>query len=77
MGAETSCRVRFGKQQSEGKALLETKEIIFRGDFRLKIPFSTIKSLKAVAGELRVQAPGGSAIFYLGPAAEKWRDKIL
>jgi hypothetical protein len=77
MGAETSCRVRFGKQQSEGKALLETKEIIFRGGFRLKIPFSTIKSLKAVAGELRVQTPGGIVIFYLGPAAEKWRDKIL
>jgi hypothetical protein len=77
MGNEVRCTVRFGKQESEGKALLETNEIIFRGDFRLKIPFSTIKSLKAADGELRVQTPEGLAIFDLGVAAEKWRDKIL
>lgn len=77
MGSELTCKVRFGKQQSKGKALLETSEIIFRGDFRLKIPFSSIKTIKAVDGELRVQMPEGLAIFHLGPAAEKWRDKIL
>ena len=37
MGKELNCSVRFGKQQSEGKALLETSEILFRGEFRLKI----------------------------------------
>ena len=39
MGNEARCKVRFGKQESEGKALLETSEVLFRGDFRLKIPF--------------------------------------
>ena len=77
MGNELKCTARLGKQNSEGKALLETSEILFRGDFRLKIPFSTIKSVKATAGELRVQTTEGLAIFHLGPAAEKWRDKIL
>jgi hypothetical protein len=77
MGAEVVCKVRFGKQESEGKALLETSEILFRGAFRLKIPFSTIQSAKAVDGELRLQTAEGSAVFHLGPAAEKWRDKIL
>jgi hypothetical protein len=77
MGKELNCLVRFGKQQSEGKALLETSEILFRGDFRLKIPFSTIKSAKAVDGELRLQAAEGLAVFHLGAAAEKWCDKIL
>ena len=77
MGNEVSCEVRFGKQQSEGKALLETSEILFRGEFRLKIPFSTIKSAKAVDGELRLQTAEGLAVFHLGAAAEKWRDKIL
>jgi hypothetical protein len=77
MGSEASCKVRFGKQESEGKALLETSEILFRGEFRLKIPFSTIKSVKAASGELRLQTAEGLAIFHLGPAAEKWRDKIL
>ena len=77
MGKELNCSVRFGKQQSEGKALLETSEILFRGDFRLKIPFSTIRSAKAVDGELRLQTADGLAVFYLGAAAEKWCDKIL
>jgi hypothetical protein len=77
MGNEVKCQVRFGRQQSEGRALLETSKILFRGDFRLKIPFAAIKSVKATDGELRVQAPEGLAIFHLGAAAEKWRDKIL
>jgi hypothetical protein len=33
MGSEVKCRVRFGKQESEGKALLETSEIIFAAIF--------------------------------------------
>ena len=77
MGKEAVCTVRFGKQVSQGKALLETAEILFRGDFRLKIPFASIKSVKAVDGELCVETPEGLAVFELGPAAEKWCEKIL
>lgn len=77
MGNEVKCRVQFGKQHGEGRALLETSEILFRGDFRLKIPFSTIKSAKAVDGELRLQTPEGLVVFQLGAAAEKWCEKIL
>src|SRR5258708_39982635 len=77
VGNELKCMVSFGEQRSEGKALLETSEILFRGGFRLKIPFSTIKSAKAVDGELRLQTVEGLAIFHLGGAAAKWCDKIL
>ena len=77
MGNEATCTVRFGKQESDGKALLETSEVLFRGDFRLKIPFSSIKSAKSVDGELRVRTPEGIVIFELGDAAAKWCDKIL
>jgi hypothetical protein len=77
VGNEVKCKVSWGKQESEGKALLETSEIIFRGNFRLKIPFSTIQSAKAVDGELRLQIPEGPVVFHLDAAAEKWRDKIL
>ncbi len=77
MGNEVQCTVHFGNQKSEGKALFETREILFRGDFRLKIPFATIKSVKAVDGELRLQTPEGLAVLHLGAAAEKWCDKIL
>src|SRR5258708_26549101 len=77
MGNEVTCKVQIGKQQSEGKALLETSEILFRGEFRLKIPFSTIKSAKAVDGELRLQTAEGLAVFHLGAAADKWCEKTL
>jgi hypothetical protein len=77
VGNEASCKVQFGTRQSEGTALLETREILFRGGFRLKIPFSTIKSAKAVDGQLRLQTAEGLAVFHLGATAEKWRDKIL
>ncbi len=78
MGNEVKCRARFGKQESEGKVLLETSEIIFRGDFRLKIPFATILSAKVVGDELQLQTAEGVAIFELGASsAQKWREKIL
>jgi hypothetical protein len=62
---------------SEGKALLESNEVLFRGDFRLKIPFASIKSAKAADGELRLETANGLVVFVLGSAAEKWREKIL
>lgn len=77
MGNELKCTVRFGREVSEGKVLLETSEVLFRGEFRLKIPFASIKSAKAVDGELRLDTANGLAIFEIGPAAEKWREKIL
>jgi hypothetical protein len=43
----------------------------------LKIPFSSIKSAKAVDGELRLQTADGLAILEIGAAAERWREKIL
>jgi hypothetical protein len=77
MGNELKCTVRFGKEVSEGKALLETSEVLFRGEFRLKIPFASIKSAKAVDGDLLLQTADGLAVFEIGSAAEKWREKIL
>lgn len=77
MGNEIECTVRVGNKESKGRALLETSEVLFREDPRLKIPFATIKSAKAVDGELRLQTAEGLVVFHLGSAAEKWREKIL
>jgi hypothetical protein len=76
MGQEARCRVRFGEQAGEGKALLEAHELVFRGAFRLVIPFRAIESLEEAGGELAVRWPDGRAVFALGPQAAKWAAKI-
>jgi hypothetical protein len=85
MGIEVKCAVRLGKKRAQGKVLLETSELIFRGDalpkaeakLRLKIPFASIKSIEAVNGELRVSGQDGLAVFEVGECAANWREKIL
>jgi hypothetical protein len=77
MGQEITCKARVGKTVAEGKALLESTELIFRSsDLRLKIPFRQMTSIEAVEGWLRVESPGGAAAFDLGTQAAKWADKI-
>ncbi len=77
MGRELICNVRSEGKTASGKALLETSEVIFRGDFRLKIPFASLKSVTARNGQLHLKWPSGAAVFELGEQAEKWAHKIL
>lgn len=76
MGNEATCTLRLKGKSCVGRALLETSEIIFRGDERLKIPFSAITSMRASNGELHLRTKDSLAIFELGVQAEKWRHKI-
>ena len=77
MGRELQCRAKFSGKWVEGKALLETNEIIFRGDLRLKIPIAALESVTARAGELHLKWSGQSAVFDLGDHVEKWAHAIL
>ena len=77
MGAEAKCTVTISGKRTRGKALLETDELIFRGDdIRLKIPYKSVSSIDAKDGVLRVAWLSGVASFELGPAAVKWADRI-
>jgi hypothetical protein len=70
--------MRIGKKRSAGKVLLETNEIIFRGDTPLKIPFARMKSVEALNGDLLVRVADELLAFEVGEkAAAKWREKIL
>jgi hypothetical protein len=78
MGLEATCRAKFGKQSSEGKAHAEGDHVLFRGDFRVKMSTSTLKKVKADKGVLRLEGPEGTLLLELGEqAAPKWADKIL
>ncbi len=77
MGQEATCIVTVGRRRVEGRALLETNEIIFRSpDLRLKIPLASITRLDATNGRLSITYADGAATFALGGAAAKWADKI-
>lgn len=77
MGRELQCSIRCGGKRSSGKALLETNEIIFRGELRLKIPLASLESVVARNGELQLKWSENSAVFELGDQAEKWAYAIL
>ena len=77
MGREARCSVRWQGRTSEGKALLETSEILFRGGFRLKLPFAAIESVRASGGRLVVKTAEGTASFGLGPESAVWAERIL
>jgi hypothetical protein len=83
MGAEARCQLRVGEIVHEGKALLETDELLFRGDkrgearaMRLAIPLASIRDVSGTNGALRIRYDGGDATFLLGSHAEKWAEKI-
>ena len=78
MGREARCRALFNDEAGEGKVVLETDELIFRGPFRLRIRFSDMASVEAVDGRLEVVFPDGTAAFELGtPEAGRWAERIL
>jgi hypothetical protein len=83
MGAEARCQLRVEGASHEGKALLETDELLFRGDaggaerrFRLAIPLASIRNVSETHGSLLVTFNGGDATFVLGDQAAKWAERI-
>ena len=78
MGSEATVTARFKGRSAEGTARLGTEVLQFRsGDLKLSIPFRQMSKVTARDGELSVTSPDGTAVFELGPAAEKWAQKIL
>jgi hypothetical protein len=75
VGLEAECDATFEGRTSRGKARLEEKELLFRGDFRLRVPLTDV-SVKERAGTLTLQWPGGRAALALGVQAPRWADKI-
>ena len=76
MGSEARCILRYGGRVSEGKALLESDVLVFRGDVRLSVKLSDITSVEAADGRLAVTFGGEVAVFEIGPVAERWAARI-
>jgi hypothetical protein len=76
VGQEVRCHATIDGKSTHGRALLETDDLVFRGDIRVSIPYRDITSLATNDGVLTVAYPGGTADFELGPHAEQWADRI-
>lgn len=82
MGYETKCRARVddgsGKiRDAESTVLLETDEVIVRGEARVRIPRRSIRRVAVRAGILTITSPVAVVSLTLGDdAAAKWRKKL-
>jgi hypothetical protein len=66
----------FNGWMGDGKLLLETDDLVFRGASRLSIPLREVGRVEAKDGWLEVAHGGGVARFDLGDQAPKWANAI-
>ena len=76
MGLAAWCAATLDGETSRGEALLETNEVLFRGDFRARVPLSEIKGVTVAGDTLTLRWRGGTLALELGAAAQKWAEKI-
>lgn len=66
----------MGRQTSAGKARLEERDLIFRGDFRFKVALKDLRRVDVRGGALSLEWAEGKAVLVLGEQAARWADKI-
>jgi hypothetical protein len=77
VGREARYRVRAGGREAEAKVLLETDELIVRGDLKLRVPYAAVRSVEVRGGTLVVHVPDGPVEVDVGEAdAERWASRI-
>jgi hypothetical protein len=73
MGNVRTARLTTAGRTYEGEALLETAELIFRGERRVVVKFADVRSIEASDGRLTIN---GDLVLDLGSDAAKWAEKI-
>lgn len=77
MGKEAACAARQGGVRAEGKAHLDTGEVVFRAPvLRIRIPRKDISAIRAEDGVLTLAYGGGEASFELGAQAARWAEEL-
>ena len=77
MGLEARCEARVRGRWQEGLARLEEKELVFRGEVRVRAPFDGIQDVRARDGVLAFRYGGEELALRLGAQAGKWAERIL
>ena len=77
MGREALCQCTFEGTTAKVKALLESNEIILRGDIRMSAPLDALKNVRVEAESLCFNIDKRPVQLHLGAkAAESWAKKI-
>ena len=77
MGQEARCRARIGDHHvDQVRALLESDELILRGEHRRRFPFAALDTVEADDGWLMLSRAGEIIALELGPMAARWAQKI-
>ena len=76
MGYDCTCTLTLDGRTFRGVALLEQRELVFRGDVRLSIPLARVQDVQAREGRLFVSFGGRHAEFGLGDHADTWAKRI-
>jgi hypothetical protein len=77
MGREAMGAVRIGDAAGKAKVLLETDELIFRGEVKGRVPFRALTAIEPGEDGLRLAWADGEAMVGLSAAeAAGWADRI-
>jgi hypothetical protein len=78
MGREATCICNIQGREAMSTILLESKELIVRGELRCVIPISAIKSIRVEGDALIFKNGKNKVSLCLGSVtAKKWLDAIL
>ena len=76
MGYDSTSTLTIDGRTFQGTAVLEHKELLFRGDIRLAIPLAGVDEVHAREGTLFITFGGRRAVLELGEQADKWARRI-
>jgi hypothetical protein len=77
MGREANCECTFEGTTAKVKVLLESDELIVRGDIRMSIPFKSLQRVRVEAESLCFNFERHPVLLRLGATvAESWAKKI-
>jgi hypothetical protein len=77
MGLEARCTCRVNDGSGEVRALLESHELILRGEVKRKFPIASITQVRVDGGDLRFEAEKEKVALELGAVvAERWAKKL-
>jgi hypothetical protein len=77
MGQEARCQARLSGKWQDVAALLEEKDLVIKGDARVRAPLGRLQRVKAENGVLSFRFDGQDVALRLGARAEKWKERIL